>query len=102
VFGLRKLKFLRKFVSIAGHKYNLATYSYKTEMLGTMHRAVVCGCNILQLSESKDMANVQGKGIIMLLVTEEGNKNRNIVRTQRTKRNTKSRSLRRNRKHNVE
>lgn len=71
-------------------------------MLGTMHRAVVCGCNILQLSESKDMANVQGKGIIMLMMTEEGNKNRNIVRTHRTKRSTESRSLRRNRKHNVE
>jgi len=50
-------------------------------MLSTLHRAVLCGCNILQLSESKDMAKVEGNGIIMLIVTEEGNKNRNVVRT---------------------
>lgn len=102
MFGLRKLKLLRKFVSIARHTYNLATYSYKTEMLGTMHWAVLFGYNILQLSGKTDMAKVDGKGIIMLMVTEEGNKNRNVIRTQRTKRKTKRRSLRRNRKHTVE
>jgi hypothetical protein len=42
-----------------------------------MHRAVLCGFNILNLSESKDMAKVEGRGIIMLMVTEEVNKNRN-------------------------
>ena len=102
MFGLRKLKLLRKFFSIAGHTYNLATYSYKTELLSTLHRAVLCGCNILKLSESKDMAKVEGKGIIILIVIEEVNKNRNVVRTQRTKRKKKRRSLRNNRKHNVE
>jgi len=60
MFGLRK--HFRKFVSIAGHTYNLATYSYKTEMLSTMHRAVLCGCNTLQLSESKDMAKSRSEG----------------------------------------
>jgi hypothetical protein len=84
MFGLRKRKLLRKFVSIAGHTYNLATYSHETEMLSTMHRAVLCGCNILQLCESRDMAEVEGKWVVMLMVTEEGNKNRNVVRTQRT------------------
>jgi hypothetical protein len=53
MLGLRKLKLLRKFVSIARHTYNLGTYSYKTEMLGTMHWAVLFGYNILQLSEKK-------------------------------------------------
>jgi hypothetical protein len=35
------------------------------------------------------------------MVTEEGNKNSNVVRTQKTKK-TKRRSLGRNRKHKVE
>lgn len=38
----------------------------------------------------------------MLMVTEEGNKNSNVVRTQRTKTKTRRMSLRRNRKHKVE
>jgi hypothetical protein len=47
------------------------------------------------------VAKVGGMGK-MLMVTEEGNKNSNVVRTQRTKTKTRRMSLRRNRKHKVE